>query len=103
MHRYIHRLLDGRTPCFSYTTGGAEMGKVLVAEGLGVTVLPDFSVIGDPLERSGVITQRPLEDDDTTIQMVIQRRRSGSAPSAPGDLHRVFVERAAAYSGAPRS
>jgi DNA-binding transcriptional LysR family regulator len=102
MHRYIHRLLDGRTPSFSYTADGAEMGKVLVAEGLGVTVLPDFSVVGDPLERSGLITQRPLEDDDTAIQMVIQRRRSGSSPSAPADLHRIFVERAATYSGAQR-
>lgn len=25
----------------------AEMGKLMVAEGLGATVLPDFSVVGD--------------------------------------------------------
>jgi hypothetical protein len=30
----------------------------MVAEGLGVTVLPDFSVIGDPLELRGA-TIRP--------------------------------------------
>ena len=51
MHRYVHRLLDGRAPSFSYSTDGAEMGKLMVAEGLGATVLPDFSVIGDPLEQ----------------------------------------------------
>jgi DNA-binding transcriptional LysR family regulator len=48
MHRYAHRLLDGRSPSFSYSTDGAEMSKLMVAEGLGVTVLPDFSVVGDP-------------------------------------------------------
>ncbi len=51
MHRYVHRYLGGRTPSFSYSTDGAEMGKLMVAEGLGATVLPDFSVVGDPLER----------------------------------------------------
>ena len=35
----------------------------MVAEGLGITVLPDYSVIGDPLEQHGVITWRPLADD----------------------------------------
>jgi DNA-binding transcriptional LysR family regulator len=98
MHRYVHRLLAGRTPSFSYTTDGAEMGKLLVAEGLGATVLPDFSVIGDPLEQRRVITHRPLEDDDTAVHLVIQRRRSGTVPSAARDLHQIFVERARAYS-----
>jgi hypothetical protein len=27
MHRYLHRLLEGRTPSFSYTTDGAKMGR----------------------------------------------------------------------------
>ena len=98
MHRYIHRLLAGRAPAFSYTTDGAEMGKLLVAEGLGATVLPDFSVIGDPLEQRRVITHRPLEDDETAVHLVIQRRRSGATPSAARDLHQIFVERAHAYS-----
>ena len=52
MHRYVMRLLDGREPTFSYSADGAEMGKLMVAAGLGVAVLPDYSVIGDPLERS---------------------------------------------------
>ena len=102
MHRYVHRLLDGRTPSFSYSTDGAEMGKLMVAQGLGVTVLPDFSVIGDPLERAGSITYRPLHDDGTTVRMVIQRRNSGSVPRAARDLHQMFLNNATAYrSGAP--
>jgi DNA-binding transcriptional LysR family regulator len=56
----------------------------MVAEGLGLTVLPDFSVIGDPLEQSGMITWRPIADDDTQVQLVVQRARSGSPPPASG-------------------
>lgn len=56
MHRCVHRLLEGRVPVVSYSTDGAEMGKLMVAEGLGVTILPDFSIIGDPLERAGGLT-----------------------------------------------
>jgi DNA-binding transcriptional LysR family regulator len=94
MHRYLHRLLQGRPPVISFSTDGAEMGKLMVAEGLGITVLPDYSVIGDPLEQHGVITWRPLADDDTGVQLVIQRTRVGSPPVAARDLHRIFVERA---------
>ena len=97
MHRYVHRLLQGRLPSFPYATDGAEMGKLMVAEGLGVTVLPDFSVIGDPLEQRGVITWRPIADDHTQVQLVIQRIRSGSPPLAARDLYGIFVERARAY------
>jgi DNA-binding transcriptional LysR family regulator len=99
MHRYLHRLLGDQIPAFSYFTDGAEMGKLMVAEGLGLTVLPDFSVIGDPLERRGVIIWRPIEDDTTEVHLVIQWIRSPSRPRAVKDLHRIFVERALAYPG----
>ncbi|MFD4629108.1 LysR family transcriptional regulator [Streptomyces sp. NPDC058284] len=95
MHRYIHRLLQGSTPSFSYSTEGAEMGKLMVAEGLGATVLPDYSVLGDPLERSGTITCRPLADDTTELRVVIQRRHTRSTPKAAQDLHAILVRRAA--------
>ncbi len=97
MHRFVHRLLGGRTPSFSYSTDGAEMGKLMVAEGLGATVLPDFSVIGDPLERRGTITVRPLAGDATDVLLVMQRRNSGSVPRAVRDLHELFVRNARAY------
>ncbi len=100
MHRYLHRLLQGRPPAISFSTDGAEMGKLMVAEGLGLTVLPDFSVIGDPLELHGVITWRPLADDHTGVDLVIQRSRTGSPPLAARDLHAIFVERARAYTAA---
>ena len=98
MHRFLHRLLGARTPSLSFSTDGGEMGKLMVAEGLGATVLPDFSVIGDPLERAGVITVRPLADDDTQVCLGLRRRRSSAHPRAAHDLHAIFVQRAAAYS-----
>jgi DNA-binding transcriptional LysR family regulator len=98
MHRYVHRLLADEIPRFSYTTDGAEMGKLMVAERLGVTVLPEFSLIGDPLELSGVITWRPLADDATEVQLAIQRLRSGSPARAAGEMYRVFRARARDYT-----
>ena len=97
MHRYLHRLLHNDMPGLSYSTDGAEMGKLMVAEGLGVTVLPDFSVIGDPLEKGGVITWRPIAGDATIVLLALQRLRSGSPPSAARDLHRILVQRARDY------
>ncbi|WP_405623025.1 LysR family transcriptional regulator [Streptomyces sp. NBC_00076] len=99
MHRYVHRLLDGRTPSFSYSTDGAEMGKLMVAEGLGATVLPDFSVAGDPLERLGTITYRPIADDTTRVLLMLQRRKAESVPQAAQDLYDVFVRRAGVLGG----
>jgi DNA-binding transcriptional LysR family regulator len=98
MHRYVHRLLQDQIPAFSYSTDGAEMGKLMVAEGLGLTVLPDFSLIGDPLEQRGVIIWRPLAGETTEVHLVIQRLRSASPPRAVKDLHRIFTVRARAYN-----
>ena len=94
MHRPLHRLLGAETPSVSYSTDGAEMGKLMVAEGHGATILPDFSVIDDPLERAGEITWRPLRDDATEVWRVLRRPRAGAHPRAARNLHRMFVERA---------
>ncbi|MET8222667.1 LysR family transcriptional regulator [Streptomyces sp. NPDC004082] len=102
MHRYVRRLLEGHGPVFSYSTDGAEMGKLMVAEGLGCTVLPDFSVVGDPLERRGAITYRPLDDDTTRVLLMLRRRRAESVPRAAHDLHEAFVRRSAALGGSLR-
>jgi DNA-binding transcriptional LysR family regulator len=93
MHRYVHRLLDGRTPTFAYYADGAEMGKLMVAEGLGAAVLPDYSVVGDPLELGGTITFLEI-DDETDVALVIQRRRSKAPAGAAAELHAMFVEHA---------
>ncbi|MEU1516360.1 LysR family transcriptional regulator [Streptomyces sp. NPDC005811] len=106
MHRFVHRLLGGRDPAFAYSTDGAEMGKLMAAEGLGATVLPDFSVVGDPppafgrgdphslRSRRGALTHRPLAGDTTGVLLTLQRRKAESVPQAARDLHDVFVRRA---------
>ncbi|MFJ5263179.1 LysR family transcriptional regulator [Streptomyces sp. NPDC088387] len=93
MHRFLHRLLAGRDASFAYSTDGAEMGKLMVAEGLGATVLPDFSVLGDPLERRGAITCRPIAGDTTRVLLMLRRRKAESVPQAAHDLHEAFIRR----------
>ena len=93
MHRYVSRLLEGREPTFSYSADGAEMGKLMVAEGLGVAILPDYSVAGDPLEQRGAITYRKIEDE-TDVLLVIQRRGAGSSTGAARDLFDTFLAQA---------
>ncbi|MFF0542363.1 LysR family transcriptional regulator [Nocardia thailandica] len=94
MHRYVHRLLNGRSPVFSYSTDGAEMGKVMVANGLGSTVLPDYSVLGDPLVERGVLTWRPLAQETCDVFLVAQRRRATAPPRAASALFDALVRRA---------
>ncbi len=54
------------------------MGKLLVADRMGVTVLPDDSVVDDPLTRACLLVHRPLAGDRTTIALaLVSGRRSG--------------------------
>jgi DNA-binding transcriptional LysR family regulator len=86
MYRFAHRLFGSRPPTAWHSTDGAEMGKMMVAEGIGVTVLPDYSVQGDPLERAGLIVARPIAGDRTTVTMVAVRRRDSRLPSAVREM-----------------
>jgi DNA-binding transcriptional LysR family regulator len=94
MHRYLMRLLAGRSQTFSYASEGAEMGKQMVAAGLGIAVIPEYSVVGDPLERIGELVWRPLADETTEVLLVLQRRRSAQAHDAISELHDLFVAEA---------
>lgn len=83
MYRFAHRLFGSDLPAAWHSTDGAEMGKMMVAEGIGLTVLPDYSVLGDPLERAGVIVTRPLAGDSTIITMTaLNRRQARALPAA---------------------
>lgn len=96
MHRFVNRLFGPDMPAVSYSTDGAELGKVMVAEGLGVTVLPDYSVTGDPMERSGLITVRPLANDSTSVSLVLRQRPQQHVPRAVRDLEAALVAHARA-------
>lgn len=102
MHRFLSRLFDGRSPDATLSMDGAEMGKIMVAEGLGVTVLPEYSVVDDPLERLGAITTRPLAGEHPLVRLVLQHLPSPHMPYAVRDLHAQLVTRAAAYTEAHR-
>lgn len=98
MHRYIHRLLGPDRVRLACVADGAEMGKVLVAEGLGVTVLPDYSIDSDPLVRSGVLTQRPIRGDDTTVEVLMLRRRMPRTALAVAACEEALRAAASAYT-----
>ena len=97
MHRFTHRLFAGSPPATSFATDGAEMGKLMVAEGLGVTVLPDYSLVGDPLCTAGLITHRPISGDDTTVTLLMVTRNVAVVPPALRDMQSALLDRARAY------
>ena len=61
---------------------GAEMAKQMVAAGIGVSVLPDFSVAGDPLLDAGLIAVVPLPEAEERVTMVALHAPAG--PGRPG-------------------
>jgi DNA-binding transcriptional LysR family regulator len=91
MYRFAHRLFGTDLPTDWHSTDGAEMGKLMVADGLGVTVLPDYSVVGDPMERAGLITTRPIAGDRTVVRLSLQQRRQRRIPEAVTGLVAEFL------------
>jgi DNA-binding transcriptional LysR family regulator len=81
MRRFAHRLFGAQLPDRSRTAGGAEVAALLVADGLGLAVLPDFVVAGHPLERAGLLVRRPVAGDGTTVRLVLLRRGAGPLPA----------------------
>ena len=103
MHRYVHRIFGPDLPQACHSADGAETGKALVAEGLGVTVLPDYSVIGDLLHRSGLIVTRPIAGDSTLVTLVLRRRTTLPVSLQVRELHAALVARAGEYGAAQAS
>jgi DNA-binding transcriptional LysR family regulator len=101
MYRFAHRLFGADLPAEWHSTDGAEMGKVMVADGLGVTVLPDYSVVGDPLERAGLITTRPIAGDRTVVRLSLQYRRQRRVAEANAGLVAEFRRQAGNQMAVP--
>lgn len=99
MHRFAHRLFGANPPEHVHSTDGAELGKMMVAEGLGLTLLPDYSVAGDPLHRAGVIVTRPVSDDSTSVTLVLEHR-PGPATGQVRSLVQHLVAAASAHQRA---
>ena len=96
MHRFAHRLFGSDLPVEWYSTDGAEMGKIMVAQGIGIALLPDYSVSGDPLERAGLIVNRPIAGDRTVVTMAAVRRRQTRMPAVVRDMIRHLLHSAEA-------
>ncbi|WP_370288953.1 LysR family transcriptional regulator [Nocardioides sp.] len=97
MHRFVHRAFGADLPTATHSTDGAEMGKALVAEGAGVTVLPDYSVAGDPLHRAGLLEIRPIAGETTVVTLQLRQRTSLQQPLPVRELATALLDRAAAY------
>lgn len=100
MHRFAHRLFGSDLPAAWHSTDGAEMGKMMVAEGIGLTVLPDYSVLGDPLHRAGLLVTRPLAGDTTLVRMTALHRRQARVLPAVTQMLSHLREQARASGGA---
>lgn len=100
MHRYVHRTFSPEVPPAAHSTDGAEMGKALVAEGAGVTVLPDYAVLDDPLHRSGRIEVRPIAGDHTVLTLQLRQRTSLQQPLTVRELQTALTARAAEHRAA---
>lgn len=90
MHRLAQRLFGADQPARRHAADGAEMAKQMVAAGIGVAVLPDFGVAGDPLLEAGLLAVLPLRDTEATITMMALHPATGPAqrrlPASTRDL-----------------
>ncbi|WP_311733622.1 LysR family transcriptional regulator [Actinoplanes lutulentus] len=95
MHRLTQRLFGDAPPPDTFSADGAEMGKSLVASGSGPTILPDYSIVGDPLHAAGLITVRPLAEEVPPVLMLMLRRRYDRVPPAIADFEQTIQRLAA--------
>lgn len=60
----------------------AEHAALLAADGAGIALLPDYSVLDGPLLRCGAIAVRPLDDAVEVVRLVALHRRRPTLPAA---------------------
>lgn len=94
MNRFVHRWFGPEIGQAAIMADGAELGKAMVAEGLGYSVLPDFTVRGHPLERLGAITIRPLAGDPGNVTLVACRRLGAYQSRPVRELHETLHKKA---------
>ena len=98
MHRLAMRIFGDEWPRAYASTDGAELGKAMVADGAGLTLLPRYSVDGDALQRSGAIVHRPIAGLDVTVSLVLRVRRAARMPAQLAGLRDLLLARAAELS-----
>ena len=82
---------DGRFVPALETTDGAGAATSLVAHGVGVAMLPDYCLRGDPLVRAGAIAHRPLDGDRMAVSLLCLHRRGAPPATAAALQERLLV------------
>lgn len=95
MHRVAQRVFGDSPPLKWHTADSADVCKQMVSSGIGVSLMPDFTLANDPLEVSGALAFRPIVDEDTVIRMVILRRRSARPAASAQALFEHLKDHAA--------
>ena len=68
-----------------------------VAEGLGVTVLPDYSIDGDPLCTAGLVTHRRIAGEETPVRLLMVTRDLPVVPPSLRALQTSLLAKARDY------
>jgi DNA-binding transcriptional LysR family regulator len=101
MSDLVQRILHGSELNVVYYTDNTESAKRMIAAGVGITLLPRFSVVPDLLSKSGEITYIPLVGDYVTLRLNLIRRRDAYAARAVRELWESFREQALSVSSQP--
>jgi len=82
MHEMERTLFHEQPTNVVYYTDNTESAKRMVAAGIGITLLPEFSVVDDSYRREGQISYVRLEADSPPIRLCLVYRAGGYLPRA---------------------
>lgn len=94
MSDLVQKVLHGNDLNVVYYTNNTESAKRMIAAGVGITLLPRFSVVPDFLSKSGEITYVPLVGEGVTLSLGLIRRRDAYATAAVKELWTMFIDQA---------
>lgn len=94
MQRIHHRLFGATLPLMQVSSESAHMGMLLVAEGMGVTVLPSFDLDGHPLAHTGAIVPRPITGDAPHTSLLCVHRAGRPLTPAVRELREQLLRHA---------
>lgn len=98
MHDLAFELFESRDLNVVFFTDNTESVKRMIASGIGITVLPEFSVYPDLLAGAGDIRYVPLATSFDVLTLQVIRRRSSYASRAVREVWSDLVVEAAAVN-----
>lgn len=94
MHEILRSLLGERAGNVVYYTDNTESAKRMVAAGVGITLLPEFSIVDDSYRREGKIRYIPLHTDFPSIRLCLVHRADGYLTRAAKAFKTMLAEAA---------